>query len=201
MLIDRLATACMKIRPGVLAVLLFAASCSSSGVSLSLQEIDNSYSPGEFAYSSAGRDTRVLVAGVPFAGDHPNFGKTVTDAMQGQHWGQKTNFTTTPGPSVRNSYRVVMLFNPPRNLNGMRLCDTPAAELPAEPPGDVITLYGAFCREKKSLTEIKGRAAGITSPDDPRFGALVGRVTNGLFPPNRDLDRDRGGCPIWRRCR
>lgn len=181
-------------------LLVFVAACAG-GVSLSLHEIDNSYNPGEFAYAGAGRDLRVIVVGVPFEGDYPEFGKTVTDAMQGQHWGQRPNFTTTPGASARNSYRVVMLFNPPRDLNGMRLCDQPAATLPSLEPGDAVVLYGAFCREKKSLTEIKGRASGIGSPNDPLFRELVGRVTNGLFPPSRDLDRDRGGCPIWKRCR
>jgi hypothetical protein len=50
------------------------------------------------------------------------------------------------------------------------------------------------------LTQIRGRIAEATGPDDPAFRELVGQVTNGLFPPNRGRERDDDGCPLWMKC-
>ncbi|MBE9553733.1 MAG: hypothetical protein IMF05_09760, partial [Proteobacteria bacterium] len=86
----------MRIRHCLLAAALAVAACAAGGVRLTQQEIAPSYSPGEFAYAGAGRDMRVVVVGNPFGGDRAVFERAVTDAMQGRHWGQRTNFTTTP---------------------------------------------------------------------------------------------------------
>lgn len=190
----------MRIRRFVLAALFAAASCAPGGVRLSLQEISTAYNPGEFAYAGAGRDLRVVVVGNPFGGDQAAFDKAVTDAMQGQHWGQRTNFTSTPGPDARETYRVVLLFDPPIDFNGSHLCRRSATALPTQSSGGEIALFGAFCRGKRSLTEIKGQIDGAAGPDDPAFRALVGQVTNGLFPPDRGLLRDRDECPPWKKC-
>lgn len=185
----------------LLAILLTAAACAPGNVRLYLQDAHPYYSPGDFAYAAAGRDLHVVVVGNPFGSDQAAFGRAVTDAMQGRHWGQRTNFTTTPGPDARIRYRVVLLFDPPVTLSGARLCRRPDAALPTESADGKIELYGAFCRGKKSLTEIKGRIAGATGPDDPAFRELVGQVTNGLFSPDRGRNGDReNGCQLWMSC-
>lgn len=181
------------------AVLFFLGACAWD-VRLTQQEISPSYKAGEFAYAGAGRDMRVVVAGNPFGGDQPTFGKAVTDRMQGNHWGPRTHFTTTPNETARSSYRVVMLFGPPRNLVGMRLCREEGAALPTAQTGKEIILFAAFCRSNETMTEIKGRIAGATGPDDPVFGDLVAQVTNALFPPDRRFEDDHGGCPPWLQC-
>lgn len=183
-----------------LAVLMLTAACATGGVTLSLQNVHTAYSAGEFAYAGAGRDLRVVIAGDPFGGDAAAFGAAVTDAMQGQHWGQPTNFTTTPGESARPNYRVVMLFNPPITLNAVRLCEDEPSALPTDATGDGIVLFGAFCLGDKGLTAIRGHIAGAAGPADPAFRSLVGQVTNGLFPPERDRLRDRNRCPPWMSC-
>jgi hypothetical protein len=88
---------------------------------------------------------------------------------------------------------VVLLFNPPRALNSARLCREVASALPSESTGEGIVLFAAYRRGKRLRTEIKGRISSATGPDDPGFRELVGQVTNGLFPPDRGIDRDRGG--------
>lgn len=186
----------MRVRHCLFVAVLAVAACAPGGVRLTQQEVSPSYSPGDFAYAGAGRDMRVVVVGNPFGGDRAGFEKAVTDAMQGQHWGQRTNFTTTPGPRARDRYRVVMLFNPPRSLSGTRLCREDPSTLPRESAGDGIVLFAAFCRGKRSRTQIKGYVSGATGPDDPAFRELVGQVTNGLFPPDRGIDREPGE-PLW----
>lgn len=186
----------MRIRYCLFAAVIAVAACAAGGVRLTQQEIAPTYSPGEFAYAGAGRDMRVVIVGNPFGGDRSSFERAVTDAMQGQHWGQRPNFTTTPGPNARERYRVVLLFDPPRSLNGARLCREAHSTLPSESAGEGIVLFAAFCRGKRSRTEIKGYISSAAGPDDPAFRALVGQVTNGLFPPNRGIDREPGE-PVW----
>ncbi len=189
----------MLLKRLALAALLPLAACATGGVSLSHQEVDTAYSPGEFAYAGAGRDLRVDVVGNPFGGDRAAFAAAVTDAMQGRHWGQRTNFTTTPGETARPKYRVLMLFDPPVSLNAMRLCPEQPSALPTVAAGDEVVLFAAFCRDGKSLTSIKGRVSGVAGARDPIFRELVGGVTNGLFPPERS--RQRGNrCPPWVKC-
>ena len=182
----------MRIRYCLVAAAFAVAACAAGNVRLTQQDHSPSYSPGEFAYAGAGRDLRVVITGNPFGGDHSAFEKAVTDAMQGQHWGQRTNFTTTPSADARTRYRVVLLFDPPRSLNSARLCRDVASALPRESASEGIVLFAAFCRGKRLRTEIKGRISSATGPDDPAFRELVGQVTNGLFPPDRGIDRDRG---------
>lgn len=182
------------------ALLTVTTACATGGVSLTLRDVDTAYSAGEFAYAGAGRDLRVVVAGNPFGGDAAAFAAVVTDAMQGRHWGQRTNFTTSPGEDARESYRVLMLFHPSATLNSTRLCRDEASALPTEAAGDGIALFGAFCRGDKALTSIKGRISGATAAQDPAFRELVGQVTNGLFPPERDRERNRHRCPPWMNC-
>jgi hypothetical protein len=169
----------MGIRYYLLAAAIAVAACAAGNVRLTQQDIAPSYSPGEFAYAGAGRDMHVVVIGNPFGGDHSAFERAVTDAMQGQHWGQRTK-----------------LFDPPRSLNSARLCREVASALPSESAGEGIVLFAAFCRGKRLRTEIKGHISSATGPDDPAFRELVGQVTNGLFPPDRGINRDRGS-PQW----
>jgi hypothetical protein len=186
-----------RLRHGLIAAFGLLAACAPGNVRLSQQYVLTTYSPGEFAHAAAGRDLGVVVAGNPFGGgDQETFARQVTDAMQGQHWGQPTNFTATPGPSARGIYRVVMLFGPPPSANVARLCGADLASLANQRQGEGIELMAAFCRDDTTRTGITGNISGASGPDDPAFRALVGQVTNGLFPPERDRERDRGD-PMW----
>lgn len=177
-------------RPLIVLVLAFLAVSCGGTVRLTHEEISPVYNAGEFAYAGAGRDLRVVVAGNPFGGDRAEFDRAVTGYMLGNHWGQPTNFTTTPGESVRDSYHVVMLFNPPKTLPGIKLCREKPADLPSEAREDGVVLFAAFCRRNESLTEIKGYIEAADGPADPDFGDLVAAVTSGLFPPKRRFDDD-----------
>ena len=171
--------------------LVLLTTCSTGVVRLTHQEIDSAYDPGEKAYAGAGRDLLVEIYGNPFDSDTAAFSGAVTDAMQGRNWGQRMNFTTTPGPDARLTYKVVLLFDPPVTLLAQRLCSETTEELADRPTrGEGINVLAAFCRSDKSLTEIKGYIKSAPSQDDTAFRELVGQVTQGLFPPDRRDDDD-----------
>ena len=180
--------------------LMFLTTCSAGGVRLTHQQTDMAYDSGEVAYAGAGRDLLVEIYGNPFDSDTAAFPKAVTDAMQGRNWGQRMNFTTTPGENARTLYKVVLLFNPPVTLLAQKLCSESAEALAARPtPGGGINVLGAFCRSDKSLTEIKGYIETASGHDDIAFRELVGQVTQGLFPPDRRDDNDNN-CRVLFRC-
>ena len=186
-------------RNGVIALGLafFALSCGSANVRLTQQEVSPSYKAGEFGYAGALGAIRVIVAGDSLATEASVLGKAGTDAMQGRHWGPRTNFTALDHPGARPSYRVVMMFNPAPTIGGMRLCREDPASLPVVPLQHEIVLFSAFCRGGETLTEIKGRIAGAASPDNPAFAELVGQVTHALFPPDRRFEEEQNSAPPW----
>ncbi len=184
----------MKLRTLTLAAFVVVAACAAGGVRLTQLDVTPTYSPGEFAYAAAGRDLHVVIVGNPFGGDQAAFEAAVTDAMQGRHWGQPTNFTTTPGEDARPSFRVVLIFDPPVGMNAARQCREEALAVQTVPADDEIQLSGAFCSGDNARTRIRGRVSGAAGPQDPAFRELVGQVTNGLFPPTRNRHRGRD-CP------
>jgi hypothetical protein len=182
----------------LVAVLAFlAVSCGGANVRLFQQEVSPSYKAGEFGYAGARGAIRVIVAGDSLDTDVAILGDAVTDAMQGRHWGPRTNFATQDHPGIRPSYRVVMMFNPAPTMIGMRLCREDPATLPVVRPGAGIVLFSAFCRGGETMTEIKGRIAGATGLGNPAFAELVGQVTHALFPPDRRFEGEESGAPPW----
>jgi len=184
----------MNLKNLALASLFLIVACAPGSVRLTRLDISPTYDPGEFAFVAAGRDLHVEIVGNPFGGDQAAFEAAVTDAMQGRHWGQRTNFTTTPGEDARLTHRVVFLFDPLPSQNGSRLCRGEATDLRTERVAGEIALFGAFCREETARSRIRGHIAAATGPEDPAFRELVGQVTRSLFPPNRGRNRG-GGCP------
>src|SRR5438552_3662173 len=109
--------------------------CSGTGI-IDYVHLEPRYRAQEFGYAAGGRDLRADVQGNPFAMPQNEFNAVVTDAMQGAHFGQPTNFTTTPGDSAREGYRVRLLFNGPDAGNGWILCGgEPAAVGPSPESG------------------------------------------------------------------
>lgn len=187
----------MRWTPAVLLVVLLAASCGRPAVKLTQQEVSPSYAAGEFGYAGARGAIRVMIAGDPLDTDPEGLAEAVTDAMKGRHWGPRTDFTTSADPRTRPSYRVVMMFNPAPTMIGMRLCREDPAGLPVEQPAEGLILFAAFCLGSESRTEIKGRIAGPSNPENAGFAELVGQVTHALFPPERGIDDENTSAPPW----
>ena len=131
--------------------------------------------------------------------------------MQGEPGWLITNFTTESGESARPLYRIVGLIGVDPGASLYRLCGptsgicvaghdiggyTPSAAERATPPKPGGNMIAAFCRRERMLTYLGASMGGITSPDDPRFRALIRNATRQLLPhrdpsqegQNRDLD-------------
>ena len=170
----------MIARPAVLSVCLALAACGERVVS---DEPAPAYTMQEVAYAASDRDLRVVVHGNPFGGDQQAFGQTLTGMMQNRIMGVRTNFTTTPGPTARPEYRVVIAFNLAQNELNSALCANPT--LPTKPPGGPIIVQGAFCRGGGPLTSATGWLDRPQSVQDPMFRDLIGDLTYSLFPTRR----------------
>ncbi len=152
-----------------------------------------------FAYAGGGRDSQVIIVGNPFAGapeaTNPGpatpgpateaFAARVLAAMQGNHFGPTTRFTTTATAGVRPGFPIVLLFDAPGNVAFADLCRDPLA-LTSGPGGDRIRLLAGFCAGGETLSWVTSSIPRVSSPDDPAFHALVAQTTRNLIPYRDD---------------
>jgi len=177
------------------ATLAFAALAGCGGTPIiDYVHLEPGYRAQQFAYAAGGRDLKADVQGNPFAMPKEEFDATVTDAMQGAHFGQPTNFTTTPGDSARPGYRVRLLFNGPGASNGRIVCaDEPAIVGPSPESGNV-RLLAAFCNGPYPLSYLSAHVGGIRDAHDPAFRDFMRQVTTNLFPPQNRQEQDHNSC-------
>ena len=173
------------------AFLLVLGGCAG-GVS-TVANTSSLYSFGEFVLASDGRDTIVVVRGNPFEMDQKAFEKAVTDAMQGQNSGPRTNFTTGPTENAKKEFKVVILFNGSQTVLADNLCKAPE-KYHSQKGAKGLHVTAAYCWEDESLTEVDGWAGAVAGADSPVFASLIGQTTLDLFPvrnENWDDDKDR----------
>ncbi len=173
------------------AFMLVLGGCSGGAV-MSVSDHASIYTFGEFVYLTSGRDTRVVVRGNPLNMDRKAFEKAVTDAMQGQHFGPRTNFTTGPSETARTDIRVVMLFNGSQTVLAHQLCEAPE-NYGSVKEGDGLHVTAAFCSDDYPLTEVYAWAGSVPGVESPTFARLVAQTTLELFPLVDDdiLDKNR----------
>ena len=139
------------------------------------------YSYRNFVETSGGRDTLVVVHGNPFDMDQKAFEKAVIDAMQGQNWGPRTNFTAGPSKTARKDIRVVMLFNGPQTVPAHELCQAPE-RFGSVNGGNGLHVTAAYCNGGRLLTEVNAWTDPVAGTKAPNFARLVIRTTRELFP-------------------
>ena len=149
------------------------------------------YDFGEFVLASDGRDTIVIVRGNPFGIDQKAFDKAVTDAMQGQNSGPRTNFTTEPTENTKKEFRVVILFNGSQAVLADNLCKAPE-KYGSQKGAKGLHVTATYCWEDESVSEVDGWAGAVASADSPVFARLIGQTTLELFPVTNDFDEDDG---------
>lgn len=144
-----------------------------------------------------GRDVFVIVQGGGYGADQTSFRQAVLDNMQRSRAGLNTRFTATPQINYNSDYKVVMLFNGPSSAQASQLCSHPEQYAAVTPiAGSETNVLAAFCRFDASLTEVSGRAAGVTTLADARFASLIRQTVTDLFPARDDRpqrDSDSGG--------
>ena len=178
-----------RLRAAAATALLAVVVGCALGTSRVVVDLSSSYDFGNFRVYHEGRDTRVQIHGNPFDTDAEAFAKAVTDRMQRQHIGRPTNFTTTPGESAAELFRVVLVFN--GELAGSPDPCSGGAYRPSAGDEIQITLEAAWCYGSNAESQVLGVASGIEGADDPAFRQLIAAVTLNLFPRrNPDEDRD-----------
>ncbi|MFT5538856.1 MAG: hypothetical protein ACI82H_000369 [Alphaproteobacteria bacterium] len=141
----------------------------------------DSYNPLNFSLYHGNRDTRVSVAGDTLGTDSGNFATAVTKAMYGNHDGQRTNFTTNPGPSAEKNLHVIMAFNVEQDRY---LCETGGKLVSKSVPGKTV-LQGAWCWGDQTQSYVLAMAPA-TKPGEPAFSNLISETTQDLFGPIKD---------------
>ena len=161
--------------------------CTQSGSQIDYADFDPSYNSQNFGNYHKDRDTRVVIIGSTLGEAPAVFGRMVTDAMQGQNRGGRTNFTTIPGASAEDNLRVVMAFDVAPYGNS--ICDGHIPK-PVKTPG-VTTVQGAWCWGNRVQSYVSARTKA-TNAANPEFRRLIGDVTREMFPQNlrRKLDEN-----------
>ena len=179
----------------VIAALGLAALGGCSGTSvIDYVHLEPGYRAQQFGYAAGGRDLKTDIQGNPFAMPKEEFDATVTAAMQGAHFGQATNFTTTPGDSARPGYRVRLLFNGPAASSGRIVCAGEPAIVGPSPEGGDVRLLAAFCNDQYPLSYLSAHVSGIQDAHDPAFRDFMRDVTTNLFPPQNRQEQEHDNC-------
>lgn len=169
---------------------LVLAGCSTDAVRLQSKINRSAYDYLNFSKYHAGRDTRVVVHGNPFAMKSAAFEKAVTDNMQGAHFGRRTNFTTTPGGSAHANKWVVMAFN--ADIGISQICKSGPTK--TRPGTNELKLSAAWCFDGRRDSLVEAVVGQAEDSNDPRFRALIRQTVLQLFPQNdRVLGEGKGG--------
>lgn len=157
------------------------------------------YRTSDSNYAMNGRDVFVVVQGSGYGTDQTTFRQAVLDNMQRVRGGMNTRFTATPKNNYNSDYKVVMLFNGPNTAQAGELCRQPThyATVPATITDGETRVFATFCRFDAPLTEVSGRASGISTVHDARFASLIQQTMTDLFPSSDERPlRDSGDITI-----
>lgn len=186
----------MRFAPILLAAAATAAlgACASDVTTVGQQF--HPYRPALGNYAMNGRDTFVIVQGGGYGVEQNAFRQAVLDNMQRSRAGLNTRFTSTPQNNPNTDYKVVMLFNGPLSVKASDLCRQPEQYASVTPmAGSETHVLAAFCQYDSPLTEVTGRAVGVTTVADARFTSLIRQTMTDLFPRDDEDTKRDGGSP------
>jgi hypothetical protein len=153
--------------------------------------ISSAYRPYLYGYGAGRRDLTTVVVGNPFDLDQKQMEERLLAEFNAHSsFLQPTHFTTTPGPSARPEFKAVLAFDRAIVLPN-QVCRAPEA-VPVAELGPTMRLTATFCHYGGYLSTVTGELENVTSIDDPRLDALIGRIVTLLFPPI-DPTRDNDG--------
>ena len=174
----------------ILSGLIFAvghAACSGAPV-ISHTYVSDHYRPQELSYAAARGGMLTEVTGNPFDAPKAALDSTVTKAMEEAHFGPELDFFTVPPEGYSSAYRVVVLFNPARNANGVKLCSSP--DRPRENRQGSLGVLASLCSSDTRINTAGGSLTGATGPDDPVFERFMRQLSLELFPSQNPFGGD-----------
>ena len=169
-------------------VAIVLSGCVSNDVTITRAQTHGRYRMTEIQWAGANRDFKVVVRNNPYQIPQDELDRIVTASIQRGITFMRTNFTTAPGESARQDFRVEFFFYPPINIGGTTLCDSNRTLPQAEPRQDAVVVLGALCLRDSFLSE--GRATvGAAEPGDERFDRLFVQLIRTLMPQVRENRR------------
>lgn len=126
------------------------------------------------------------VVGDPFPGQEAALRKAVEYALTEQRFGAAFPVTTDPSPELRQAaYKAVVVFDPPTQWDGYAICKYDDFPESRGRRGEAVEVLAIFCQGHRMMTSTQGGIAAASSPEDPRFKALMKQIALTLFPPIR----------------
>ena len=178
-------------------MVLGAAVLSGCSGTVMQSRIDRPGADQFFRYGAAPGEMKAVVVGNPFPVPKQEVDQAVVDAMQRNHNGPMTHFSTNPGPEAHKDYRIVMAFNTPTAFQPENLCKAPDT-IPSGKDVKDLKLLAGFCVGDTLYSRAKVSATSISSPSDPRFKGMVQTAMRELVPVKDPFDQD-DSCK-WRQC-
>jgi hypothetical protein len=169
---------------GTLSLSLATLSCAGASI-ITSEGVESPYTYLELRAAVSGRPFLVEVRGVPFAGvGQEPFDQALMPVLQtAQPAALGTRFTTQrDAPGMVPAYRLVLVFNPARNLAHETQCRALETVRPGPPPAGQVRVSIAYCRGTDLMSKAVARvnAGGI---DDPAFRQMFVELMPVLFPP------------------
>jgi hypothetical protein len=174
----------MRRRIGALVLCLGTSACLT-GTVITSDGVESPYSYLDFRAAAAGRDFLVEVRGIPFAGiSQEDFNQRLMTVLQStQLPGLGARFTTERDrPGMVPNFRLVLVFNPARNLAHETQCRALDTVRPEAPVPGKVRVSAAYCRS----TDLQSKAVAQTSAagiDDPAFQQMFAELFPVMFPP------------------
>ncbi len=177
------------------AAICLAACANAAGVRISNADYSPVYRPNELSlYAGGDNEIRVDVTNNPFPSvPQEAFEQLVVDLMPGQALRYPITFSVDPqveyDPARR--IRVMLVFDPPQQLQSIGLCRRDDIDTAAARPSDVaadpgrIRVLGAYCQGEATVTRATGTMPRGADAESTNLAGLMSQMTQALF---RDKD-------------
>lgn len=176
----------------LVAVALATSACSGE---IMTSQLHRANSDGFFSYGAGTGEMWTVVVGNPFPVSKDTLDQIVTQALEKNHNGPMTHFTTTPSKPGNDNIRVVVALNTPPSMdNGRTLCGDPAA-IPTGSTGERLRATVGFCIDSDLYSSVNISTPAVASPADPAFKHMIASAMWQLIPARDPLSTDEGVCP------
>lgn len=159
--------------------------CPAQAAVITSDGAESPYSYQEYRAAADGREFLVEVRGVPFAGmTQVEFDRTLMQILQSARPSRPAAiFTTQRGsPTMMPAYRLVLVFNPARNLAHETQCRALDSVQPGPATTGQVRVSVAFCR-KGDLMSKAVALTGASGIGDPAFRQMFVELFPVMFPP------------------